>query len=267
MKATAPSTSQQGHTVRESSPATSADAQLRDSFPDSRPTLVRTQLFAGNPDLTFDWRIQEQRPLPPPDFVALQYYNKREKLRPFPCANDFESWAEHQKALLSYCQKQLSELSDPRDILNSYLRGTVLLHLRDEILATFHFLKKVLHKNHRPFRPGVQQELETLCKELTEKYESLRVKAKDIFDRTSPPYNQIFLSPSAISTEKDAICGAVRVIWEVEHHIREYLQPIIQQHQVQQYGPALQVHCDIVSNDRAKREHLKLNPDADLGPQ
>ena len=266
---TAPSTSspnlRQGRGIRDLSPSTSSDLAGRDSFPESRPQLVKTHLYVGTPEITFDWRVQEHHRLPEPDYVALQYYNKKRNLSPFACAHDFESSFEHEEALLNYGESQLSQHADPRSIAHSHLRATALLHLRDEALATYYFLKKVLHRHHRPFPAGVIPKLELLCGHLRTTHENIRQLVVKILDRTERSHSNEEVS-NAIYLEKNAIGAAVRVIWEVERHIREYLAPTLRERQVQQHGHQLQVHVDLVSNERAKREHLKLNPGADLGP-
>ena len=165
--------------------------------------------------------------MPDPDYVALQYYNKQVNLQPFACAHNFNNRADHQEALLNYSENQLLQLIDSKDVTNSHLRATVLLHLRDEILATYQLLRKVLHRNYRPFSPKVSSDLQELCKQLTSKHETLRIQVINILNRRT--YNQIPLKSEEIGNEKDIICGAVRVIWEAERPIRAYLQPLIRE--------------------------------------
>jgi len=264
---TAPSSSPGRHSVRESSPGSSSDNSLRDAFPDSRPELVRTTLFAGTPELTFDWRVQHLQPLPPVDYAALQYANKRDLLFPVRCAQDFESHEEHLQALLSFCHNQLTQRKSSQDLEHSYLRGLIIAQLRAECQATLQFLRKLLHRHHcDAFNAGQQEKFQSLIRELILKIDLLRPKVHIIYDRTISSYrptDKAYLE-SDISAEKDVICGVVRVLWDVERPIRAYLRQLITRRQVQEAGPSLQVHCDIVSNERARREHLRLHPEADL---
>jgi len=262
--------------VREASPSGSSDASLRDAFPDSKESPTKTSLFAGGPTVTFDWRVQVQRQLPPENFISLQYHNKKALLQPFPCANDFSSQADHLKSLTDFYQHQLTAgRKDPRDHDHSYLRGTVLSQLRAEIFATLQFIRKILHRSVQPPLPQhLHQQLEFVSRELGDKLHTLRVLAHKIFDRAPPRINPdlphiplLPLSSSSVGEEKDAICGAVRVIWEVEEPIRAYLAPFLRQQQVREAGPQLQANFDLQQNQEAKEAFLQLHPQADLGPE
>jgi hypothetical protein len=212
--------------------------------------------------------VQELKPLPPVDFVALQYQTKRELLKPFPCAQDYETHDQHLESLLNFCHNQLYCNRPPLDLDRSHLRGLVLSYLRAECGVTVQFLKRILNnRNCDPFSTQQKEVFQELIRELNPKIEDLRPKIRSIYDRSPAPHFTGDLTSAAVLAEKDSISGAVRLIWEVEKPIRAYLNSLISQRQVQEAGPSLQIICDHASNAKAKEAALQLNPAADLGPE